>query len=408
MEFITSLFFTLMLFLIGTSLFWRFNLASPLNSIRLGRLHYLLLGILLGIFFPEDDYLFRKLDHLRFGLMGVLLVWFGFREGTDFDLQNFQQAPASHIGYRIVQLLIVFVLVILVAFAATPLLKTYIGLQNHLPLVFLFLGCFALTAMAGPRLTTGTYSHLTGTLSLPFLNNTTSLFLLGLLTPIFGSPVIQMGPFSFVSYTHIGLVVFALGLISGIAFDFIFRAYRNGYECIFLTVATMVTIGGFCTYLKTPGLFIGFFAGAWLINTTARKRQVLELTDRTSAVLEPAFFILAGSIIGGFGGSPFFKGTMPFMLAFAMLFIRVFAHLAAQFIGNQLFKQDQSPKASFFENWTPLGNLGVALSIQLLFLPVEFEHNALSAGTLLAVILSQVLWKAPAPKPFSSQTIAVE
>ncbi|MCZ6632866.1 MAG: hypothetical protein O7G87_05630, partial [bacterium] len=104
MEFITSLFFTLMLFLIGTSLFWRFNLASPLNSIRLGRLHYLLFGILLGIFFPEDDHLFRKLDHLRFGLIGVLLVWFGFREGTNFDLQNFQQSPGSHIGSRIVQL----------------------------------------------------------------------------------------------------------------------------------------------------------------------------------------------------------------------------------------------------------------------------------------------------------------
>ena len=402
MEFAIALLIGFLAFYFGLDLFWRIQLFPPLESLRQGRIHYLLLGVLLGMFFPEEDLLFRFFEEFRYSLIGILLVWVGFQAGLDLDLQRFRTTPASETVSQTIQVLIGFLLVFLMVLLATPILKRHLGLQENTALVAALLACFVLPIRAPEpvfRWRSKTFSPPRDTAIKHAPGNALSLILVGgvfaLFTPVHG---VQFGTFLFGRGPGVLLLMVGLGLLMGVAFDFIFRAHPNGVVSMLLSGGMMAVLGSPCTGLKIPGLFVGFLGGMWLINTTVRKREVLELADRTHAFVCPVFYILLGSVIGGYGGGPFFQIAPLVPFGVALFLVRGLVRMLSLTIANRIWGPSY-PRRSILEiSGLPMNYLSVAIAVQGLYLGLGLTHNTLIAGALVAVFLSQACLFPPGRK----------
>ena len=395
-------------FYVGTHLFWRFSLPVVLDSLRAGRFHYLLFGVLIGMFFPEDDSLYRLFDELRYSLIGVVLVAFGFQTGLTFDFRIFRQYPNSQILSLSTQILAAFLLMVLLSVGVGPLLTRYLGVKGGLLLSSALLGTIAVSLRhPEPVFRWGKRSYSThpGIPESPnALFNSAGLILFGIAFPAtIENSVFQFGSFALVGYFGTLTLLLGLGLLLGFAVDFIFRAYRESYQGAFLSIGIMFVIGGLCIQLQIPGLVAGFLGGSWLINTTVRKREVLEITDRSVAIIGPIFFILLGSFIGGYGGSPFFRTGPLVPFAVALLIGRGLVRMLGMVISGRLWSERKADSFGIKFSWPPLGSLSICIAVQAIHLPLELHHNTLIAGTVLAVFLSQLVIVSPQRSALVSQ-----
>ncbi len=390
MVFTLSLFIAFLIFFFGSRFFERHNIPAPLDSLRMGQLHHLLLGIFIGLFFPSNNALVHLFEGLRYSLVGIALVWFGFQAGLNFDLQRFRTHPPRQLLSETIQAVGTFLLVFLGVIASRPLLNTYLGVEKDITLVALLLGAFATT------LRTPIFHWRKKTLSPSVCANPVGLILFGLLFPLVGENTV-LRPLILVGYANTLAILAGLGLLLGITLDFIFHAHKESLRCIYLSVGIIAAIGGPCLPLQTPGIFVGFVGGGWLINTTVRRREVLELAERAGAVAEPIFFMLLGSLMVG-GEESFFK-PYPLVLFTVGLFlmrglIRMLGVVAAWHISDR----NRTWQNIIDVGWCPLGTLSAALIVQGLYLPLRLTHNTLIAGALFSVFLSQIFLTSPSRK----------
>lgn len=392
MGFTLGLFIAFLIFFFGSRFFERRNIPAPLDSLRMGRLHHLLLGIFIGLFLPSDNALVHLFEELRYSLAGIALVWFGFQAGLNFDLQRFRTHPPRQLLSETIQAAGTFLLVFLGVIAIKPLLHTYLGVEKDIALVALLLGAFATT------LRTPILHRRKKTSSPPICANPVGLILFGLLFPLVGeNTVLRLGPLTVVGYANTLAILAVPGLLLGITLDFIFHAHKASLRCIYLSVGMIAAIGGLCLPLQTPGIFVGFIGGGWLINTTVRRREVLELTERAGAVAEPIFFMLLGSIVVG-GEAAFFRPDPLVLFTVGLFLMRGLIRMLGVVAAWHISDRNRTWQNLIDVGWCPLGTLSAALIVQGLYLPLRLTHNTLIAGALFSVFLSQLFFTSPSRK----------
>ena len=394
MEFLLSLLVAFLVVIVGVQIRERCRIPGPLDRLRVGRSHYLLLGVLVGMAFPVEEALFRLFTQLRHGLVGAGLVWLGYQAGLFFDLRGLGQCTRRQLLAESVFALLVFLLAFVGVLAAGPLLGARLGVTKDLPLVALLLAAFSVTtavaqpARWGPKRASPA-SSVTPTVYTA-LPNTLALALLAVAFPALADPgVIRLGPVTTVGYTGILAVILCLGLLLGIVLDFVYRANKEGSRCVYFTLGVLAFVGGPCTHLHLPGVVVGFLGGAWLINATVRRREVLELADRTGATVEPVVYILVGTIIGGYGGGLFFDPTTILPFAACLLALKVVTRMLANGAARRVSGRPRESSELLAVGFPLCGSLSAALVIQGLYLPLRLEHNTVLAGALLLVFLSQ-------------------
>ena len=203
--------------------------------------------------------------------------------------------------------------------------------------------------------------------------------------------MLRFSPFTFVGYTSTLALLTGLGFLMGIVLDFIFRTHRDGLRCTYLTTGVIAAIGGLCLQFRIPGVFIGFLGGAWLINATVRRREVLELTERAGAVVEPVFFLLLGSAISGYSGEPPFEVPSVILVPVVLLLVRTMSRVMGSLAARRISEQKQTWQEALRTGWLPLGGVSAALAVQGLYLPIQLAHNTLITGALFSIFLSQIL-----------------
>ena len=117
-----------------------------IDSLRIGRAHYLLIGVLVGIFFFETGEVFHLFEVVRYNCIGAILLWIGLQAGLSTDLQNLRNQGISVIYSQTAVVLATSGFTVLAAFASGSILYRYLGLLQNLPLTIVLLTCFALTA----------------------------------------------------------------------------------------------------------------------------------------------------------------------------------------------------------------------------------------------------------------------
>ena len=287
-----------------------------IDSLRIGRAHYLLLGVLIGMFFPKPMRYFTCLSGaIQLHRCHFTVDW--LQTGLSTDLQNLRDHGTSVIYSQTAVVLATGGFTVLAAFASGLILYRYLGLLQNLPLAIVLLTSFALTA----RFPTPFFQWPNRPIPNPVpvqnlpLGNIAAMAVLCLaFPPLAENPIFYLGNLPFIGVVGIALLMLGAGVVGGIALDFSFRSHRTGARALSLVLGIVIALSGLCQAPGLPSLAVGFLSGIWLINTTVAKREVVEFTTRANDVIEPIFFALIGSIIGNLAVVYFFSGHLFFHL----------------------------------------------------------------------------------------------
>ena len=403
MAFIFSLIVGFGVFFLGQKIF-RWMPPHPLiDSLRMGRAHYLLLGVLIGMFFSETNEVFHLFEMLRYNCIGAILLWIGLQAGLSTDLQNLRDHGISVIYSQTAVVLATGGFTVLAAFASGLILYRYLGLLQNLPLAIVLLTSFALTA----RFPTPFFQWPNRPIPNPVpgqnlpLGNIAALAALCIaFPPLAENPIFYLGSLPFIGATGIALLMLGAGVVGGIALDFSFRSHRTGARALSLVLGIVIALSGLCQAPGLPSLAVGFLSGIWLINTTVAKREVVEFTTRANDVIEPIFFALIGSIIGEFSGDIFFLWSPLFPLALTMILVRGMGRTIGFTVSQTLWQIPQTWRELLAMSWHPQGTLSIAVGVQAIYL-LDFQHYTLITGLVIAVFLSQIILIPPANSPQS-------
>ncbi len=374
-----------------------------IDSLRIGRAHYLLIGVLVGIFFFETGEVFHLFEVVRYNCIGAILLWIGLQAGLSTDLQNLRNQGISVIYSQTAVVLATSGFTVLAAFASGSILYRYLGLLQNLPLTIVLLTCFALTA----RFPTPFFQWPNRPIpnpvpgqNLPLGNITAMAVLCIAFPPLAENPIFYLRSLPFIGATGIALFMIGIGVFGGIALDFSFRSHRTGARALSLALGIVIALSGLCQVPNLPSLAVGFLSGIWLINTTVAKREIAEFTTRANDVIEPIFFVLVGSIIGEFGGDIFFLWSPLFPLALTMILVRGMGRTIGFTISQSLWQIPQTWRELLTMSWHPQGTLSIAVGVQAIYL-LDFQHHTLITGLVIAVFLSQIILIPPAKSPQS-------
>lgn len=386
--------------------FFRWMPSYPLtDSLRIGRAHYLLLGVPIGFFFPETGEVFHLFEALRYNCIGAILLWIGLQTGLSTDLQNLRDQGISQIYSQTAVVLATGGFAVLAAFASGLILYRYLGLLQNLPLAIVLLTCFVLTI----RFPTPFFQWPNRPIPTPVpgqdlpLSNIAAMAVLCIaFPPLAENPIFYLGNLPFIGVTGIALLLIGAGVFGGIALDFSFRSHRTGARALSLVLGIVIALAGLCQAPDLPSLAVGFLSGIWLINTTVAKREVVEFTTRADDVIEPIFFVLIGSIIGEFSGDIFFLWSPLFPLALTMILVRGMGRTIGFAVSQTLWQIPQTWRELLTMSWHPQGTLSIAVGVQAIYL-LDFQHYTLITGLVIAVFLSQMILIPPA-KSLQSHT----
>lgn len=403
MAFILSLIAGFGVFFLGQKIFRRMPPYPLIDSLRIGRAHYLLLGVLVGMFFSETDEVFHLFEVLRYNCIGAILLWIGLQTGLSTNLQNLRNHGISVIYSQTAVVLATGGFTVLAAFASGLILYRYLGLLQNLPLAIVLLTCFALTA----RLPAPFFQWPNRPIPTPIpgqnlpLSNIVAMAVLCIaFPPLAENSIFYLGNLPFIGTTGIALLMLGAGVVGGIALDFSFRSHRTGARAISLVLGIVIALAGLCQAPDLPSLSVGFLSGIWLINTTVAKRDIVEFTARANDVIEPIFFALIGSIIGEFGGDIFFLWSPLYPLVLTVMLVRGMGRTIGFTVSQTLWQIPQTWRELLAISWHPQGTLSIAIGVQAIYL-LDFQHYTLITGLVIAVFLSQIILIPPANSPQS-------
>lgn len=403
MAFIISLIAGFGAFFLGQKIF-RWMPPHPLiESLRIGRAHYLLLGTLTGMFLPETDEVFHLFEVLRYNCISAILLWIGLQTGLSTNLQNLRDHGISVIYSQTAVVLAIGGFTVLAAFASGLILYRYLGLLQNLPLAIVLLTSFALTI----RFPTPFFQWPNRPIPTPVpgqnlpLGNIAAMAVLCIaFPPLAENSIFYLGSLPFIGVAGIALLMLGTGVAGGIALDFSFRSHRTGARALSLVLGIVITLSGLCQAPDLPSLAVGFLSGIWLINTTVAKREIVEFTTRANDVIEPIFFVLIGSIIGEFSSDIFFLWSPLFPLALTMILVRGMGRTIGFTVSQTFWQIPQTWRELLAMSWHPQGTLSIAIGVQAIYL-LDFQHYTLITGLVIAVFLSQLILIPPANSPQS-------
>jgi len=380
-------------FLAGTAIVRRCTLPATLESVREGRWHFLLAGGLLALVLPQAADLSLREGLLLRGLIGIGLVWIGFHTGLELDYRVLQSHDPRRLAGESLRLLLAFGIAFAVARLVLPAVGPPLGIEAApAPTALLMAslavcarsaGFFALATRRPARVVPGPAALLAGPLA---------IVLLAFLLPLYSSDSLhRLGPLIILGYGRVAGLAVAMGLLLGVLVDFAFRAQRDIARGLFVAFGAMVAVSGICLEFRLPGLAVGLLAGLWVINTTVRKREILELAETAGAAAEPVFLVLAGAALVSLHADSGANPRTVLVVAAGILLLRAAARGLAAFAAHTVQDRLFRGVDLLVFAWNPMGLVAVALAVQSLLVEPRFASPSVPVGLLIAVLFTQTI-----------------
>ena len=397
MQFIASFYVIYAICLICRNLFVRRKLAAPLDSLRTSHLHFVPIGLAVGFILSMENSLAAIVGDIKEGLLGVILVWFGIVTGLRFDFRRLGRRAPRHHALEGLQVLGTAALVFLLALLWRPVLRYQMGIAAEPALVALLLATLATTLRMPDRVFYARSDLSTPRVENapagPLITNAAGMTLLTVLYPYCaGGTVLDLGPLTLVSTGSFWALYACVGVLLGLLLTLIFSTFQDDVLCAIVATGTVATVGGLCAGKAIPGVVVGFIAGVWFINTTTRRRDALEILDKTTGILQPVFFLVMGALLATQ------NLTVLRLTAFTLLFLvaRSLARGISLAVAARVTRCPLSLTDIIGSALRPLGTLSVALAAQLLLLDSGPNLYALAAAIMVAAAIGHVI---PLPKP---------
>ena len=277
------------------------RLSVPLATLSLFKLDYFFLGLILAAVFPES---FTSLfEQTRSPIIMLCLCWFGFSCGCDLELRTHQTSPKRTILMNLIEPAVVFSAVSVAV--ALVLYMRFDGWQYTSVAVLTGVFCsFSLFVRGGffnpadPQDRVGEPDRI-----LPVGNVFPVLALSIVALVLFKSNEVTVIGFTFSGSLAIMLLHILAGIVGGILLNMLISGNNNPDVFPLLMIGCAALSGGFSYAFSLSPLFIGTLTGAFLINATLKRLQVLEAITVTNDVFEKVFMFLLGTLVMPLFGS---------------------------------------------------------------------------------------------------------
>jgi len=265
------------------------------RNILLLRGHYVLIALLLGPLIPETAMPFLR--GAQDALLAMTTGWVGLALGIELDLRRLRRTSSRAVLADICQALFTFMAVYLFVRVLLPRLSE-IPLCADLPSMetAVILGVAACTTSiwshtvqreqewSGPPADllrrTGAYGGAAGIVVLAIIIAFT-----------------EPGRFAGGGWTRLSGGV-GLGALMGILMDSWCRGRGDAHRIGYATVGVMAFGSGFCTALRFPPVFVGMVSGAWLVNSTLHRPEMLRMVQAIRPSVAGVFLVLIGLTAG--------------------------------------------------------------------------------------------------------------
>ncbi len=348
------------------------------------RLHHMLVGLVMGYTClpPLRNYADRSIPLL----IVFLSCWFAMAIGCSIDLRMLRRIAVQTIVVEVVPLF--FLLLFLLLMVHT----TEVGQRNGEAILWAIGGVAAASwsrqKWSGQKKRSRARSHW-----MPSLAATVGLGLLGAASMYSqgGKSIIIYRPFatSIVvdGFMEQALGSLCIGVIIGLLIDLSMKGADERYFPYLLAGGLMLGAGVGASVALEP-MWIGGVAGFWIINTTLRRVDVLDLLERGAGGLNVALSSVAGWVLG----AKLYQREMEISLFFwsVLLFLSIPAIrlLAWRVVGMQWGRSVQ--KGMGTGQWLKIDDLGLVAALALsVHLP-----GASAAAVLAALICCQLVFVA--------------
>jgi len=271
------------------------KVSAPFGELLFFKLHYLAVGFFLAFFFPDNFVI--HLDKIMGMILWFFLSWIGLYYGCSLEIRAHQKFSSKVILFNIFEPLFIFFSVVL---AGTIFIYIKFADLKHLSTVILIaLFCsFTIFRKHGILYREGDYSRH------PILDD---LLPVGNILVVIGSSLtgyflFGMNEISLVGHTFTGIFPFSifhvfLGLVTGIILNMLISASRADDSISIILSGGTAFAGGLAYALSFSPLFVGMVSGAFLINSTLKRLQILEILNDLHDLIEKLFMFFLGTML---------------------------------------------------------------------------------------------------------------
>ena len=268
---------------------------DPFKSLGFFKLHYMIAGLALTLFFPEDFLLI--FEPVRVTVITFGLCWIGFYYGCGLELRAHQRFASHIVILNIIEPVIVF---IFLSFGSIIFFYYRFGDWQHSETA-LMIGLFSSFTIFRRR---GILYRQSQSAHHPVLDN---LLPIGNIFPVaalavmskllFEIPEITLFQQTFNDTFSFILIQVVTGILGGMLINMLVSGAEKPSMIILVMVGCTAIIGGIVTTLSLSPLFVGMLTGAFLINSTLKRLLTLEVLNSSHDYMEKVFMFCLGTML---------------------------------------------------------------------------------------------------------------
>ncbi|MFC1485697.1 hypothetical protein ACFL55_01560 [Candidatus Latescibacterota bacterium] len=271
------------------------TLTIPFATLSLFKLDYFALGLVLAVVFP--DTFIPLFEQTRSPVIMFCLSWIGFSYGCGLEIRTHQTYPKRTLLMNLIEPVVIFsVVTIAVALVLYVLFDDW---QYTSVAVLTGVFCSFSLFMRGTFLTPGDRRDRVRVADqlLP-LGNVFPVIALSIVSLVlFKSKEVTVVGFMFSGTLAVMLLHILVGIVGGILLNMLISGNDKPEVFPLLMIGCAALNGGFAYTFSLSPLFVGALIGAFLINATLKRLQVLEVITVANDAVEKVFMVLLGTII---------------------------------------------------------------------------------------------------------------
>ena len=267
------------------------NIFILLNNFPFLKLHYLVYGIILTLFFPDN---FMVLfERIKGSVLIFCLLWIGICYGCTLEIRTHQRFSFNTLIFHIIEPVAVFLCV-----ALGGIMYKYIVFREMDLFVIMIIALsssLTLFRKESPpkRESENTYYSIISDL-LPLRNifPVTALCIVSIVLNRTNG-IVVFGH----TYTGVFTLLFfhvILGISSGILYNILLAGARSTDSLLLVIIGVTAFTGGIVYMFSLSPIFVGMLAGAFLINSTLKRLQTLEAFAVSHESIEKIFMFFLG------------------------------------------------------------------------------------------------------------------
>jgi len=290
------------------------DISTFFKSLSFFKLHYLLLGMILVFFFPDN---FMPLfEHTRVPAIMFCLSWIGLYYGCGLELRVHQRFSSKVILFNIFEPVIIFAFVTLAGTIFLYFKYDSLEFTSTAVIIGIF-SSFTIFRRHSILNREGDSSHY------PVLDNLLpagNIFAVIILS-IAGGFLSETQSVTIVGYTLTGIssifiMNILLGVLGGVLLNMLISSTESSDAKSIILIGGAALCGGIAYVFSFSPLFVGTISGAFLINATLKRLETLHSLNETNEIIERVFMFTLGTVL-----SPLiliFKKDVIFILLFAL------------------------------------------------------------------------------------------